>query len=164
MAPVLALNELGHFPLSVFLVDFLLCSVLVGGSRFAEHALGGLLASLHERSRVRRTLIVGAGRGGRSLLHELRETPGEHVVGFVDDDPTLAGRRIQGTLVVGGCERIERELGRLRPDAVLVTIPDAPYDRLDAIVRACGDAGIPCRFVRRQLDLDPQVVLGAVAE
>ena len=47
------------------------------------------------------------------------------------------------------------------PDAVLVTIPHAPADRLDAIVRACAAAGVPCRFVRRETDLDPLAVLGA---
>jgi len=47
---------------------------------------------------------------------------------------------------------------------VLVTIPDAPRDRLDAIVGACTAAGVPCRFVRREIDLDPRVVLGSAAE
>jgi hypothetical protein len=47
---------------------------------------------------------------------------------------------------------------------VLVTIPNAPADRLDAIVRACEAADVPCRFVRRETDLDPLVVLGAVHE
>ncbi|MBD0330647.1 MAG: hypothetical protein ICV64_11165 [Thermoleophilia bacterium] len=164
MAPVLALDELGDFPLTVFVVDFLLCSVFVGGSRFAEHAVGGVLAVLHERSRIRRTLIVGAGRAGRSLLRELRETPGEQVVGFVDDDVTLRGRRLQGALVLGGCYEVEQIVRRTRPDAVLVTIPHAPLETLDAVVRACARADVPCRFVRRQLDLDPEVVLGAVAE
>jgi FlaA1/EpsC-like NDP-sugar epimerase len=164
LAPVLAMDEFGEFPLTVFVVDFALCTTLIGVSRFAEHAIGGLLASLHERSRLRRTLIVGAGRGGRSLLRELRETPGEHVVGFVDDDPTLRGRRLQGALVLGGCEAMEWILSRSRPDRVFVTIPDAPHARLDPVVQACAQAGVPCRFVRRQLDLDPKTVLGAVAE
>jgi hypothetical protein len=44
---------------------------------------------------------------------------------------------------------------------VLVTIPQAGTDRLDAVVRACGAADVPCRFVRRETDLDPLVVLGA---
>jgi hypothetical protein len=44
---------------------------------------------------------------------------------------------------------------------VLVTIPDAPRRRLDEVVAACADAGITCRFVRREVDLDPRVVLGA---
>ncbi len=44
-----------------------------------------------------------------------------------------------------------------------MTIPDAPRERLDAIVLACADAGIACRFVRRETDLDPRVILGAGA-
>jgi hypothetical protein len=47
---------------------------------------------------------------------------------------------------------------------VLVTIPDAPRDRLDAIVNACADAGVTCRLVRREIDLDPRVALGAGTE
>jgi hypothetical protein len=47
---------------------------------------------------------------------------------------------------------------------VLVTIPQAPAERLDAVVRACAAADIPCRFVRRETNLDPRVVLGATQE
>ena len=55
-------------------------------------------------------------------------------------------------------------LERTRPDIVLVTIPEAERERLDAIVAACAAAGVPCRFVRREVDLDPVVVLGSAAE
>ena len=86
------------------------------------------------------------------------------VVGFVDDDPRLRRRRIQGAAVLGGAAEIERVLERAHPDTVLVTIPNAPRERLDAIVAACETAHVPCRFVRRETDLDPRVVLGAVAK
>ena len=157
-----ATRDLGDFPRSVFVIDALICVVLVGASRFWERAAARGLSSFH--STRRRTLIVGAGRGGRSLLRELRETPGEHVVGFVDDDPRLRRRRLQGVPVVGGSTEIARVVERTRPDIVLVTIPDAGRERLDAIVAACAAAGVPCRFVRRELDLDPIVVLGSAAE
>ena len=45
-----------------------------------------------------------------------------------------------------------------------MTIPDAPRERLDGVVEACGRAGVPCRFVRREIDLDPAVALGAAVE
>jgi len=54
--------------------------------------------------------------------------------------------------------------GRLAPDTVLVTIPEAERERLDAVVEACRRADIQCRFVRRHIDLDPSAVLGATAE
>jgi UDP-GlcNAc:undecaprenyl-phosphate/decaprenyl-phosphate GlcNAc-1-phosphate transferase len=152
------------FPRGTYLIDVLICSLLIGASRFWERAVAHTLRTLVGRGTQRRDLIVGAGRSGRSLLRELRETPGERVVGFVDDDPGLRGRRIQGVPVVGTLEQIGWVLGRIAPDAVLVTIPAAPRGSLDAVVEACGRADISCRFVRRQADLDPSVVLGAAAE
>jgi UDP-GlcNAc:undecaprenyl-phosphate/decaprenyl-phosphate GlcNAc-1-phosphate transferase len=155
----------GDFPASIYLVDALVCIALIGASRFGERALFHALGSLRSREAVRtRTLIVGAGRSGRSLLRELRETPGEQVVGFVDDDPRLRGRRMQGVPVLGRIDEIDRVLGLARPDVVLVTIPNGPRERLDAIVAGCERADVSCRFVRRELDLDPLVVMGAGVE
>ena len=73
----------------------------------------------------------------------------------------LSRRRLQGVPVLGGTTEIETILGRVQPDAVLVTIPDAPRERLGLVIDACALAQVPCRFVRRETDLDPRVVLGA---
>jgi UDP-GlcNAc:undecaprenyl-phosphate/decaprenyl-phosphate GlcNAc-1-phosphate transferase len=151
----------GAFPRSIFIIDALVCTVLVGASRFSERAFVRAVSTLTGRGERRRTLIVGAGRGGRSLLRELRETAGEQVVGFVDDDPRLARRRLQGVPVLGGLMEIEAVLAKARPDTVLVTIPDAPRERLSLVIDACALAEVPCRFVRRETDLDPRVALGA---
>jgi hypothetical protein len=43
-----------------------------------------------------------------------------------------------------------------------VTIPAAERERLEAIVSACAELGVECRFVRRRTDLDPLDVLGGV--
>jgi FlaA1/EpsC-like NDP-sugar epimerase len=151
----------GAFPRSIFIIDALVCTVLVGASRFWERAFVRAVSSLTGRGDRRRTLIVGAGRGGRSLLRELRETRGEQVVGFVDDDQRLARRRLQGVPVLGGLMEIESILAKVRPDTVLVTIPEAPRERLGLVIDACALAEVPCRFVRRETDLDPRIVLGA---
>jgi UDP-GlcNAc:undecaprenyl-phosphate/decaprenyl-phosphate GlcNAc-1-phosphate transferase len=152
------------FPRGTFLIDVILCTFLIGAARFSERAVAHAIATFVGRDARRRVLIVGAGRSGRSLLRELRETPGEHVIAFVDDEPALRRRRIQGVPIAGSIEEIGWALGRLAPDAVLVTIPDAPRERLDAIVEACGRAGVVCRFVRREIDIDPTVALGAALE
>jgi UDP-GlcNAc:undecaprenyl-phosphate/decaprenyl-phosphate GlcNAc-1-phosphate transferase len=156
-------QNLGDFSRSFFIVDALLCSAAIGASRLAERAL---VTGLHSyRSRTgRRTIIVGAGRTGRSLLRELRETAGERVIGLVDDNPSLRRRRVYGVPVIGGTHELERLLARYEPSIVLVTIPDAPRDRLDHVVEACAAATVECRFVRRDIDLDPRVALGAGAE
>jgi UDP-GlcNAc:undecaprenyl-phosphate/decaprenyl-phosphate GlcNAc-1-phosphate transferase len=152
------------FPRGIYLIDVLLCSFLIGLSRFWERAFARGLASLVGRGDRRRVLIVGAGRSGRSLLRELRETPGERVVGFVDDDYTLRRRRIQGASVIGRLDEIGWVLGRAAPDVVLVTIPDAPRERLDGVIEACKRAAIPCNLVRRAIEHDPALLLGAAIE
>jgi UDP-GlcNAc:undecaprenyl-phosphate/decaprenyl-phosphate GlcNAc-1-phosphate transferase len=159
LAYIVLTQNLGDFTRSFFVVDALLCAAAIGGSRLVERALVTGLRTYHARA-ARRTLIVGAGRTGRSLMRELRETAGERVVGFVDDNPRLRRRRLQGVPVVGGAHELARLLQRLEPDIVLITIPDAPRERLDAVVEACTEAGVTCRVVRREIDLDPRVVLG----
>ena len=152
------------FPRGTFLIDLLLCTFLIGAARFSERGVAHALRTFVDRQSRRRVVIVGAGRTGRSLLRELRETPGEQVVAFVDDDPALRRRRIQGVTVAGGLDEIGLVLGRLAPDAVLVTIPDAAHERLDGVVEACARAEVACRFVRREIDIDPTVALGAAIE
>ena len=66
--------------------------------------------------------------------------------------------------MLGGTHELAAIIARTAPDIVLVTIPDAPRERLNTIVEACEDAGVTCRFVRRETDLDPRVILGASAE
>jgi UDP-GlcNAc:undecaprenyl-phosphate GlcNAc-1-phosphate transferase len=156
-------QNMRDFRRSFFIVDALVCVVAIAGSRFAERAIVTSTRSVRDRT-ARRTLIVGAGRTGRSLMRELRETAGERVVGFVDDNPRLRRRRVHGVQIVGGMHEVPRLLERTHPDVVLITIPNAPRERLDLVVNACVDAGVACRFVRRELDLDPRVVLGSTAE
>jgi len=154
----------GPFPRSIFVIDALVCTLVIGASRFWERGFVRAVSALTGRTGRKRTLIVGAGRGGRSLLRELRETAGEQVVGFVDDDQRLARRRLQGVPVLGGLLEIESVLEKAQPDTVLVTIPDAPRERLGLVIDACALAEVPCRFVRRETDLDPRLVLGASAD
>jgi UDP-GlcNAc:undecaprenyl-phosphate GlcNAc-1-phosphate transferase len=152
------------FPRGIYAVDILVCSLLIGVSRFWERGIAHALRSFVGRGAQRRTLIVGAGQSGRSLLRELRESRDLRVVGFVDDDPALRRRRIQGVPVVGSLSEIGWIIGRYEPDTVLVTILGAPRGALDGIVEACSRADVRCRFVRRQIDLDPAAFLTTAAE
>jgi UDP-GlcNAc:undecaprenyl-phosphate GlcNAc-1-phosphate transferase len=152
------------FPRGIYAIDIFVCSFLILVSRFWERSVAHALRAFVGRSGQRRTLIVGAGQSGRSLLRELRESPDDRVIGFVDDDAELRHRRIQGVPVVGALPEIGWILGRYAPDAVLVTIPAAPRELLDGIVEACTRAEVNCRFVRRQIDLDPAAFLTSAAE
>ena len=150
-AILVALRPIGSFPaVEIFVVDALLCTLLVGASRLALRLLPETVVGRGERTRV---LVVGAGRAGRSLARELREGRDTHVVGFLDDNPRVRRRRILGVSVVGGLDETDRAIANTRADEVLVSIPGAPRERLDLVTRAAESAGVPCRLVRRHVEL-----------
>ncbi len=156
-------QDMRDFWHSFFIIDALICMVAVAASRFAERALVTGVQTVRDRT-GRRTLIVGAGRTGRSLMRELRETAGERVVGFLDDNPRLRRRRVHGVQVLGTLQETARLLERTQPDVVLISIPNASRERLDLVIAACAEAGVVCRLLRRELDLAPRVELGSAAE
>jgi FlaA1/EpsC-like NDP-sugar epimerase len=145
----------GDFPRAILVIDALLCTLLVGASRFWERAAYRGVTKLRSPGPRRRVVVVGAGRNGRSLARELRETPGEQIVGFVDDDPRLWRRRLLGVPVLGSADEMRRIVAEARPDAVFVTIPNAPSERLDFVRNACEEARVDCRVVRREIDAEP---------
>jgi UDP-GlcNAc:undecaprenyl-phosphate GlcNAc-1-phosphate transferase len=148
---LVALRPIGSFPaVQIFVIDALLCTALVGASRLALRLLPEAVAHRGERRRV---LVVGAGRAGRSLARELREGHDERVVGFLDDNPRVRRRRILGISVLGSLDETDRAIASTRADELLVTIPAAPAERLDLVTRAADAAGIPCRTVRRHVEL-----------
>ena len=154
-------GQLGDFSHTVFVIDTFICTAAIVASRFAERAIARAIEATRFRE-ARRVLIVGAGRTGRSVLRELRETAGERVVGFVDDDTALAGRRLSGVRVLGGVASLAATIERTRPAAVLVTIPNVPRARLDEILRVCADHDVACHVVRHEVELDPRAGLQAL--
>ncbi|HUG55589.1 MAG TPA: hypothetical protein VMJ92_00810, partial [Candidatus Limnocylindrales bacterium] len=158
-----ATQELGDFALRLFALDALLCTAVIAASRFAERGILRTFGSFR-REGARRTLIVGAGRAGRSLHRELRETPGERMVGFLDDNARLRRRRVQGAPVHGTLDDVSPVLARTSADRVLVTIPDAPRERLELVLAACRQAGVACGFVRREIYAESDAAVGAAAE
>ena len=141
LAYMVLTQDMRDFPRDFFIVDALICMVAVGASRFAERAIVVGAQSVRDRT-GRRSLIVGAGRTGRSLMSELRETAGERVLGFVDDNPRLRRRKIHGVPVLGDDRRADRAARTHQPDIVLVTIPDATARPARPLVAACDRAGV----------------------
>jgi UDP-GlcNAc:undecaprenyl-phosphate/decaprenyl-phosphate GlcNAc-1-phosphate transferase len=144
-----ALRPIGSFPAEVFVVDALLCTVVVGASRLTLRLVPEARAL---RRTGRRVLIVGAGRAGRGLARELHDSHDARVVGFLDDNPRVRRRRIQGISVLGALDEAARAIEGARADEVLVTIPEASAARLDAVLAAAASAGVPCSIVRRRTE------------
>lgn len=74
-----------------------------------------------------RTLIVGAGNGGRLLGEEIRRNPdwGFAPVGFVDDNPQLIGKSVGHIKVLGPTSIIPDLVQANNIEAVILAIPTA---------------------------------------
>jgi len=140
------------FPASVFALDAVFAFVLVGGSRLAFRGLVEWRGGRSVEGDVSRVLVVGAGTLGRSFAREVRETPGQRIVGFVDDNPTLRGRRIAGQRVLGPLAEVERAVAESGATEVVVTIEDVSAERLELVGAGCTRAGVPCTVMRRRME------------
>lgn len=96
-ATVFTLVGIQGVPRSVGLVQPLLLLVFVGLSRLAIRLwLGGLYRHLLAEKARPGVLIYGAGETGRQLAAALARSTEYRLVGFVDDDPRLQGRSLDG--------------------------------------------------------------------
>jgi hypothetical protein len=104
----------GGFPRSFWLGELLLTLAALGGVRFGIRATSDWIPRPSPIAVVdrRRTLFFGAGRTGVLMVKSAQRKPQAGVVpvGFLDDDPSLAG----GLVAACGCRRAERSAAQRR--------------------------------------------------
>jgi FlaA1/EpsC-like NDP-sugar epimerase len=124
------------YPRSTFLIDMLLTIVLIGGARFVVRAYSEQARSL---SIGVNTLIVGAGRAGNMIVRELKgnSSLGYHPVGFVDDDPSKKGVRLQGVKVLGTTSELPELIEKYHVSRILIATPSARGEEVRQIIDKC---------------------------
>jgi FlaA1/EpsC-like NDP-sugar epimerase len=97
----------------------------------------------------KKVLIVGAGEAARMVVTEIaahREL-GADVIGFLDDNPRLAKKKILGKPVLGRTIELERIAARRTVDEVILAIPSATGYFVRCMIKHCRKAGIPFKIV-----------------
>jgi FlaA1/EpsC-like NDP-sugar epimerase len=137
------------YPRSVFLLDLLLSTGLLAGTRIAAR----IVRERRRRPAVRRietlVLIAGAGSAGICLLEEIesRARLRVGVVGFVDDDPAKLGLRVCGVPVLGRTDDLPALVAQHGIGEVLIAIPSATGAALRRIVQRCVEAHVRHRVL-----------------
>ncbi len=130
---------------AVFIIDWMLTFLAVGGARFAYRGFRQYLASM--RTEGRRILMYGAGDIGSFALKVMRHTPDldVHPVGFIDDDAEKHGRYVHGVQVLGAVDDLE-EICRVHGiEEVLITTDKLTPETIQDLLRRCGSCEISCR-------------------
>ena len=136
------------FPRSLYILDFLLCSILTAGVRLAVRVVFELPRQPNSGAR-KRTLIYGAGSAGMTLLREIRRSPSlsYQLVGFIDDAPEKCGRMIHRAKVFGNGHDLPRIARDRQIEMILIAVPRATGSQMTAILQRCHSAGVPYKTV-----------------
>jgi len=130
------------FPRSVFLIDYALSLILVGGFKISKRVYQhGTKISLTEQ---KRTLIIGAGNAGEQIVRDMRRTQDSPYlpVAFVDDDPGKRKVLIHGIKVMGNREDIPEIARNLEVEVAVIAMPSIPSKEIRDIISYLRKAGI----------------------
>lgn len=96
-------------------------------------------------------LIIGAGPTGAKIREKLIISPtiGWNMRGFLDDDPTLAGARVDGVPILGTTDDLERFVSELKIHTVFISNPDNSEQKILEWVRRCRQLGVEICIVPR---------------
>ncbi|HLK64684.1 MAG TPA: nucleoside-diphosphate sugar epimerase/dehydratase [Bryobacteraceae bacterium] len=136
------------FPRSLYILDFLLCSLLTGSARLAVRIIFEFSRRQSGVER-KRTLIYGAGAAGEVLLRELRQNPSipYRLIGFIDDDPLKLGSMIHRLKILGNGQDLPHIVREQQIGMVLIAVPRATGQQMAAILEHCHRAEVSFKTV-----------------
>ena len=139
------------YPRSIYLIDALLLTVLLGGVRTLRRVYREFVKPVS----ARRVLIYGAGDAGELIVRDMRQNSAfdATAVGFVDDDRRKKGERIHGVPVLGSRNELTEIIARTNAEEVLIAIPSASPDVLTRIVRQLETHKVRINTLPRLADL-----------
>jgi UDP-GlcNAc:undecaprenyl-phosphate/decaprenyl-phosphate GlcNAc-1-phosphate transferase len=131
-------------PRSVLVIDFLLFTFLLLGSRVLFAALNDVNARLQSRWQPR-LLIVGAGDLGELVLRTvLRARPAAyHAIGFLDPDPATRNRTLHSVRVLGTTDDLASVVGQRDIDLVVLALAPIYADLAERLTERCKALGVP---------------------
>lgn len=143
-----------NVPRTVGIIQPILLFLAVSISRLAVgHVLGGQLDRRRaSRQTDGRMLVYGAGSSGRQLVSALSQSREAHIIGFLDDDRSLHGARVNG-LPVYPANQLSELVGQLKATDILLALPSAPRQRRNEIIQALRGVPVTVRTLPGLLDL-----------
>ncbi|MBX3293463.1 MAG: glycosyl transferase [Acidobacteria bacterium] len=151
---ILLLYRFFGFSRTVFLLDAILLFIAVAGSRIGFRLIRQVLP-LPVSEDSNRVLIFGAGDGGEMVLRELNNNPQWKMaaVGFVDDDPRMANKKIHGLTVFDGAGSLTDLCRREKVSQLLISARNVPPERLREIRDACDLAEVAVK--KAEIRIEP---------
>ncbi len=148
---------LDSVPRSIFIIQWFLLLVGLGGGRFAYRLYRDNYMSvsyLPPEGKIK-TLVIGAGYAGQQLLRDIKNDihSDVDVIGFIDDDLGKRGKIIYGIKVLGNVADISQVADRTSASQVVIAIPSASKEQMSKVVAACKGTNLKVRTIPKIGDL-----------
>ena len=120
------------YPRSIFAIDAILIVGFLAGMRLSSRVLRDKVVF----QKRRRVLVIGAGDSGERVVREMktRSVFNCQPIGLVDENRVLLNQRIHGVRVLGGMQDIPRLIESLKPEIVVVAVPNPTPEFLRDLV------------------------------
>lgn len=124
--------DLYSYPRSIFAIDAILLVGFLAGVRLSSR----VLRDKPIFQKKRKVFIVGAGDAGERVVREMktRTVFNCQPIGFVDDNVGLLNQRIHGVRVLGTVQDLPKLVEGLKPEVVVVAVPNAAPEFLRDLV------------------------------
>jgi FlaA1/EpsC-like NDP-sugar epimerase len=129
-------------------------ALLLSSTRMLKRILKTFYYRFKEQS-GKRTLLIGAGAGGKLVYNELRNNRelSNNPVAFVDDDPMKIGKLMAGLPIYGPIIRTPEIIDRLGIEEVIIAIADIDSVRLQQIIKIVAERPVKMRRLPQFKDL-----------
>ncbi|MDQ3811697.1 MAG: hypothetical protein M3336_15560 [Chloroflexota bacterium] len=131
-------------PRSVLVIDFLLFTFLLVGSRVSFAALNDTFARMQSRW-LPRVLIVGVGDLGELVLRSVirARPPVYRPVGFLDPNPANRNRSVHTVRVLGTPDDLAEVTASYDVDMVVLALPPGQAELAERVRGRCHVLGLP---------------------
>jgi FlaA1/EpsC-like NDP-sugar epimerase len=147
---IVAIDQLlliSTIPVSVLLSDGMLTLILAIAIRQGIRFLMGKIRQIeHVGKDASKVVIYGAGSAGCILAQGLTIKNGKKLIGFVDDDPHLQGRNVQGTKVYAPAELLKLKVS-IGFEEILLAMPSIDGQRRRELSQRLQILGVPIKTV-----------------
>jgi len=134
-------NSTFLFPLSIIIMEFFICIFMMMVFRISIKLI--YLESLKKSKSKTPTIIFGAGVYGLITKHTLDKEAriDGKVVAFIDDDPKLVGKTLEGTKIYH-TKRLQELISDLDIKKLILAIKNIPAGHKRDIIRICIEANV----------------------
>lgn len=153
------LHKIFDFPISlgislIFTVSFFIFTVVM---RYVEYGIKVRSSQdTKQKGDAKRTIIVGAGNAGSSLIQLLMTSANmtSYPVALCDDNPSKRGMTLSGVRVMGQISEIARIAKETKAEEIIIAIPSASSKEMNMIFEKCKACNLPIKTFGSLVDFN----------